>query len=197
MISHEYKCIFIHIQRTGGSSIEAMIAGEDWYILEPATKHIIASHAKRIYSKYWDDYFKFSFVRHPVDRVISCLKYADHFGLAFDDLGNINFDGYRNLFGPKKILEFDHRHSQRKEVRRRNHQEGSVYGNILDEKLDFIGKYETLKADAAYLRERLHIQNQPLAHLESSERPARVLTDQSIDEIRALYKRDFKRFGYK
>lgn len=197
MISHKYKCIFIHIQRTGGSSIEEMITGEDWWLNEPSTKHLIASQAKRLYAEYWNEYFKFSFVRHPVSRVNSCLKYAEHFGLSSDEEGSIDFTGYRRLYGSKRIVEFDPRFYEKKDVKSWKHRGGCVYGNILDEKLDFIGKYETLKADAAYLRERLHIQNQPLAHLESSERPARVLTDQSIDEIRALYKRDFKRFGYK
>ena len=55
MISHELKCIFIHIPRTAGSSIERALINDDWWTVESKTKHLIASQAKKIYSEYWND----------------------------------------------------------------------------------------------------------------------------------------------
>jgi hypothetical protein len=46
MISHEHKCIFVHISRTGGSSIERTIFKKDWWLIDPATKHLTASKTK-------------------------------------------------------------------------------------------------------------------------------------------------------
>ena len=51
MISHKYKCIFIHIPRTGGTFIENLIFGKDWWGIDKKTKHITASQAKEIYKE--------------------------------------------------------------------------------------------------------------------------------------------------
>ena len=54
---------------------KAFLEGESWWKKEPKTKHIRAKHAKEIYEDYWDDYFKFSFIRNPYDRVVSMLRF--------------------------------------------------------------------------------------------------------------------------
>jgi hypothetical protein len=126
---------------------------------------------------------------------VSCLHHADHFGLRFDEHGNINFEEYRRRFGPKTIIEFDYRFYQRQDVQRWRHSKDAVYGNILDEKLDFIGKYENLGADIEFLQNRLGIRS-AFPHLERSERPVLKITDSTIAEIHSIYRRDFKRYDY-
>ncbi|MDF2620749.1 MAG: uncharacterized protein K0S00_3408 [Xanthobacteraceae bacterium] len=54
MISHQYKCIFVHIQRCAGTSIEVWIDGADFWYKEPNNKHLLASQAKELYAAYWD-----------------------------------------------------------------------------------------------------------------------------------------------
>ena len=71
MISHELKTIFIHIPRTGGTSIETALVGNNWWKIEPATKHIDWCEAKKFYANYWNDYLKFSVVRNPWDWLVS------------------------------------------------------------------------------------------------------------------------------
>jgi len=66
MISHEHKCIFIHIPHTGGSSIEVALVGKNWIDVDQKTKHLDWKEAKALYSEYWDSYFKFSVVRNPL-----------------------------------------------------------------------------------------------------------------------------------
>jgi len=75
MISHELKCIFIHIPRTAGSSIERALINDDWWNVDRKTKHLIANQAKKLYSEYWNDYFKFSFVRDPYSRMLSLTTF--------------------------------------------------------------------------------------------------------------------------
>jgi hypothetical protein len=77
MISDKYKCIFIHIERTGGTSIERVLFGigpddkPNW-TSSAGPKHISAKAAKKQFgNKRWNDYFKFSIVRNPWDLVVS------------------------------------------------------------------------------------------------------------------------------
>jgi hypothetical protein len=196
MISHKYRCIFIHIPRTGGTSVEAMIAGGNWWDQERSTKHLLASQARRLYADYWDEYFKFSFVRDPVTRVVSCLKYANYFGLSAGRNGNIRFGGYRRRFGRTVVVEFDRRFFRRAEVLQPQHCPGSVYGNILDEKLDFIGRFENLADDVALIKSRLKIAGRDLPHLERSAEPPWRPNEQALADIGAIYARDLVRFGY-
>ena len=60
MINHKYKLIFIHIPRTGGSSIEKAILNNNssWWKIHAPSKHLTAYSAKKIYQPYWDDYLK-------------------------------------------------------------------------------------------------------------------------------------------
>jgi hypothetical protein len=82
-----------------------------------------------------------------------------------------------------------------KHVRRWRHRKGAIYGNILDEDLDFVGKYENIQSDIEYIKERIGI-NSALPHCEKSERPNYHLTDATISEIRSMYRLDFQSYGY-
>ena len=80
LISHEYKFIFIHIGKTGGTSIEKVLCeylkkdfketkkdnDGNWW------KHIWAKGMKKkVGETIWDDYFTFAFVRNPYDMILS------------------------------------------------------------------------------------------------------------------------------
>ena len=72
MISHKHKFIFIHIPKTGGTSIERRFvpfAGHDEH--EVSYKHDSAIQMKQKFSQEWKDYFKFSIVRNPWDWLVS------------------------------------------------------------------------------------------------------------------------------
>jgi hypothetical protein len=199
MISHRYKCIFVHIHRTAGTSIENWIVGNDWWKIEASTKHLLASQAKKVYSKYWDNYFKFAFVRNPWDRMISCLNYPTFYGITYND--RLNFDKYKTLLGYPITIENDYRFSKRDELITKKHQNNAIYSNILDEKLNFIGSFESLQKDIQFIKNKLKIkkdfqfQNKILASNRSGgyrdyydEKSQKVVED--------LYKRDIKNFHY-
>jgi hypothetical protein len=79
-ISHQYRFIFIHIGKTGGTSIETALCqhlGVDFAETEKSPsgewwKHIWARHMReRVGEQIWNDYFTFAFVRNPYDLVLS------------------------------------------------------------------------------------------------------------------------------
>jgi hypothetical protein len=199
MISHEYKCIFIHIPRCGGSSIEEWLCGEDWWFVDPKTKHIFASQAKEIYKDYWDKYFKFSFVRHPVSRMVSCLEFGQY-GLTYNrTTRSIDFEQYLGFFGPDIVLEYDARFFRRADIVHGGHSRGSIYGNILDEQLDFIGKLETISEDIKAIGKAVGKMDLFDVHIGRSTTGIQSgdLSEQNVLDIEALYRNDMARFGFK
>ena len=88
MISHSKKFIFIHIPKTGGTSIEIVlkgyiaekykIAGDNTFFIGPDIKHHTASELLERYGKKkFGEYLKFCVIRNPWDRLLS-LFYWGH-----------------------------------------------------------------------------------------------------------------------
>lgn len=78
--SHDHRFIFIHIGRTGGTSIEktlCQLLGKDFEETKKDPngrwwKHIWAKKLrKRLGTECWNSYFTFSFVRNPYDMMLS------------------------------------------------------------------------------------------------------------------------------
>ena len=51
MINHKYKCIFIHVPKCAGSSIELAIDGKDWWFVDIPQKHMTAEKSRNLYKK--------------------------------------------------------------------------------------------------------------------------------------------------
>lgn len=197
MICHDLKCIFIHIPRCAGTSIEEWIVGGDYWFIDRSTKHITASQARALYEEYWNSYFKFSIVRNPFDRVRSCLKYKDHFGIELNSSGDIDFRRYWELFGRDIVVEHDHRFHSREKIISNLHLPGQIYGNIIDEELDFVARFESIEADMKYVQSVLGVKEKFEIHVEASPKGSRkILTGKDIESISQMYEKDFDTFSY-
>lgn len=199
MISHEHRCIFIHIPATAGTSIEEWIVGRDWWEVSPPTKHLFASQARREYSEYWADYFKFSIVRDPVNRMRSCLRFPELSFLRRNEVGDIDLEEYLRVYSRNGVvLEYDWRFHERDEVELPRHATHSLYGNILDEELDYIGRFEDLESVTETLRSRLGIERPFSSHLQASPKAlsSSEISDRTRREIERLFWRDYVQFGF-
>ena len=193
MISHKYKCIFIHIPRTGGTSIEFSIR-PDWIFENfPDEKHILASTAKLLYKDYWDDYFKFSFVRNPWSRMVSMTHHPEFYGCKIKN-EKLDVSEYQKKF---KKVEIDPR--SRSEGEKVNAMSNAVYLNILNEEFDFIGRFENLQKDYSQVCSIINCSNK-LVHEELSDK-RKHYTEYYNDETRQIvaekYAKDIEHFGYK
>ncbi|MDY7009062.1 MAG: sulfotransferase family 2 domain-containing protein [Cyanobacteriota bacterium] len=87
MISDRYKCIFIHIPKTTGSSIEDVIfphprSEEQFWGLPNkyqtgCLRHLMVKHIKlEVSSDIFKSYFKFTVIRNPWDKAVSQFCYT-------------------------------------------------------------------------------------------------------------------------
>lgn len=203
MISHERRCIFVHIPRTGGTSIEnAIWPGErseaDLWMGFVSTycnkyqtgglQHLLASQIRReAGAEVFASYFKFSFVRNPWEKAVS--QYAltkrrkdlrDYIGLS----ENGEFKRYLELIQKREHVQWMPQHRF-----------------ILDEDgkplVDFIGRFERLEADAASVFARLGIaQTLPHAHATEHLPAADYYDEEAVEAVRSLYGTDIELFGY-
>jgi len=198
MISHKHKCIFIHIPKTGGMTIEHALLGDDFFKkLHNGRTPVTVTHGTPIdwkYPKKWNEYFTFTFVRNPWDRLVSAYfhdmskrrintiparRKVNNF-LKSKNLG-------RNDFIPfvKKFLNF-----------KRVHYMPCNYW--FKKRYNFVGRFENLQADFDTVCEELGIPKQKLSHKNKSEH--KHYTEYYDDEAREIvakkYAKDIKRFGY-
>ena len=80
MIDHFLKVIFIHLEKTGGTSIVTALSGGDTSAVfsfdkkydQGFIKHYSVAKTKKVYGdKVWNSYVKFTVVRNPWDRLVS------------------------------------------------------------------------------------------------------------------------------
>ena len=204
MISHEYKCIFIHLPRVGGTSVENWICGDDWWNVDRPTKHLLASQAKEIYKDYWDEYFTFAFVRNPWARMVSMLKYSKCYGVRYQPsrfqpfFGGLDINRYQKRYGTDLVLEHDHRFYDRADLISDRHLRGQVYGNLLDEELDFVGKLEDFTEDCKRIQEILGIEKEMTHQVEKSStgKYQDYYSLRTRKRVEAMYAKDIEHYGY-
>ena len=191
MICHKHRCIFVHIPRCAGTSMEISVIGHGDRL---ETKHLIASTAKEMYKEYWNDYFKFSFVRNPWDRMVSMAKFE--YGVRLDHrLDEISFPYYFEQYSP---IEIDRRTPSRDDTF--SPINNAVYLNILNEDLDFIGKFENIQEDWAYVCSQIGKAEEPLKNDQEHQfkhKPYRVYYREDTKKIIAdAYAKDIDYFNY-
>ena len=115
MLSHKYKCIFIHIPKCAGTTVEQYFArpgitGAGAYFCWPVGPTRMKRLARAI--NLYPDYFTFTFVRNPFDRFISYYL----FGLWYAERAG-RFAGYKNVREcielAAELLSMHHKESDR------------------------------------------------------------------------------------
>lgn len=185
MIDSQRKLLFIHIARTGGTSIETALVGSDWWQIDPATKHLSASQTRKHFGEdVWRSHTKFSVIRNPWDRLVSMWItgwwYAEQ----------TNFRGRK----PSRLYDFI------KKLRPHPHEvyDSLYYHEILDERIDFLLRFENLQDDFQSMLQKIGVTPVTLPHVEKRERGHyRDFYDPATKSlVEKLYRRDIKEFGY-
>ncbi|MBF7049372.1 sulfotransferase family 2 domain-containing protein, partial [Campylobacter volucris] len=72
----KYKCIFIHVPKVAGTSIERVIFQTNTWLVG----HVKAIDYINLDKDRFNSYFSFGFVRNPYDRVVSAYYYLKNSG---------------------------------------------------------------------------------------------------------------------
>jgi len=194
MISHDLKCVFVHIPKCAGTSVYKSLkldflgSGH-----APASKH----------SEFLDQgYFSFSFVRNPWDRIASCYRYfksmkpKDRWYKGNQKLADlakqISFDQFVRM-----IPEF-----QKMMIR----EEGSVRSGIhfqpfsyfLDKPIEYIGKMEDIQHDYFNIRSRLNLPLENLPQINSTKKQnyQKLYIEDTKSLVYNVYSEDIKKYNY-
>lgn len=205
MISRRLGCIFVHIPKTGGTSIEDVLwpgdrtEGDLWAGLVDAHRnkyqtgglqHLLARQIRaEVGPATFAACFKFTVVRNPFDRLVSQYAYTMRarpdlqawLGLAPD----AGFSAYLGRIGERPHVQWE------RQVRFLDDESGRCL-------VDFVGRYERLDADFAAVLLRLGLPPSPLPHANRGDRgPYRdYYGPADRARVERLYGDDLDRFGY-
>ena len=185
MIDHQRKLLFVHIARTGGTSVESALVGNDWWRIDPKTKHLSARQMRAFYGEdIWNKYKKFSIVRNPWDRVIS--MWATGWWSP-----ELNMAGIENHSGLKQFIErlSPHEHEEYGSL---------LFVDIINEELDYILRYETLNSDLNQMLDELGLGQVVLPRLESRKREPYTFyyNDDTKALVQKIFSQDILKYGY-
>jgi len=180
--------IFIHINKTGGSSIaKALGDTEQVHLTAYTIKNFMGTKA-------FNNNYKFTFVRNPYDRVVSQYFYRLQHNQTNLKSNQISFkDWIRACYVDKKEEYYNFPAMFQNQLDWITDREG----NLL---VDFIGKFETINDDFETVCNNLNIKERTLKHERSSSRNKDFLSyydDESLKTISEIFKKDFEYFGYK
>jgi chondroitin 4-sulfotransferase 11 len=204
MISHKYKCIFVHIPKCGGTSIEDVLwpgprSVQDLWKgqIDDVNKyqtggmqHLFARHIREeVGEEVFRSYFKFALVRNPWDKVMSQFvrtKYRR--GDLRKKLGvrkSVDLAAYLNAIRKVTNVQWE---AQHKFLEDEN-------GDLI---VDHIGRFEQIDKEFDFICETIGLPKVPLPHMKKSERSHyRDYYDAETRQAAAeIYSEDIEKFGY-
>lgn len=186
MISKKHRCVFVHVPKTGGQSVESFflsLHGLDWesreaLLLRPNDNpaegpqrlaHLYAQEYTRLgylSEQEFSSYFKFSFVRNPWSRLVSEYKFRSYGNsYSFSEFveshlpeANDYLDTYRHV-----VPQVDYLYDGQ--------------GGLL---VDFVGRFETLQRDFDRVCEQLGLSETTLPYRNASASGGRFSAVRSL-----------------
>src|SRR5439155_495056 len=200
VISHKHKCIFVEVPKTGSTSVRAIL-GKAWRphlnlwqirnqmetywtryggrknrILAALYLLLAEERRREIGRKQFETYFKFGFVRNPWDRVVSLYERTEALQLR-DKMTFDEFVDWIQYSSATCVHSSPHRYQLDWFV--------DPNGNVLT---DFIGKFERLDEDWAFVAQKLGV-SEKLPHRRENPRVrhySEYYTSRTRDKIASL-----------
>ena len=204
MICHDRRFIFIHIRRTGGTSLEAALLGRDFDPEKPATpgnepipfaqdgKHYKHRKLCDFDRNLVEKYFSFAIVRNPWDRVVSRFFWEKKLGRACVK----PFADFHSYVLARKSLPVEEWNITGDFPRKYETQFSYIE---LDGKIgvDKVIRFERYGDDVQSLG-KFGLDHRSLPHLFASDHEPywRYYTDETREIVEQAYSRDVESLGY-
>lgn len=202
------KLLYLSVSKAGNTSIKACLYAmpemDDYRNVHNAVHHQ-KNRAQILQISRFSDYYKFTFVRNPFDRLVSCYENKLHsdresVGVTINEL---IYDRY--LMGylgkDRGFMDFARRVCRIPDKYADRHFVSQSFG-MLDENgrliPDYVGKFENFAGDFEVIREKFDLA--PLPHYNQTKKEKKNWMDYyDLDTARRVYERyktDIQVFGY-
>lgn len=215
LLSPRYKFLFVHIAKTGGTSVRAALERvrwrDPWYWLMlpchrlshltghrlgtkfPRHAHAIAAR-EMLPREFYDSLFKFAFVRNPWDLQVSSFHHIRRERPHYLN-GHDNFaDFLRWKLDPERPWQFHVDTS----IERQSDYLVDLRGDLI---VDFVGRYERLREDFEFACKRIGIACPELPHRRQATDRSRdyrsYYDDDLAERVANHFRDDVERFGYR
>jgi hypothetical protein len=215
LLSLKYRFLFVHIAKTGGTSVRSALQGlrwrDPWYYpmflcsrLSSLSGHRIATklprHAKVVAAKellpreVFEALFKFAFVRNPWDLQVSSFHHIRRERPQYLG-GHEDFAGFlRWKLDPERPYQYHVDTS----IELQSDYLIDLHGQLV---VDFIGRYERLPEDYAEACRRIGIPPPALPHerraTDRKKDYRSYYTDDTADLVARHFQRDIEILGYR
>jgi hypothetical protein len=220
LLSLRRNYLFIHIAKTGGSSVRAALARDRW--LDPwhwpyaicsrishwsrhrlpvkLPRHAPAMTAREMLSpEAFDRLFKFAWVRNPWDRLVSAHGHLMREGPQILRTARVQTFGE---FVDWAVNEASHYRGDGATLIRSLCRPQAEYvvdlnGNLL---VDFVGRFEFLLSSFQHVARRINLPGRQLPHKRDSKRPvlySEFYSDATREAVAEFYRQDLALFGYR
>jgi chondroitin 4-sulfotransferase 11 len=193
-ISHKYKTIFVHIPKTGGSSVEKLLGitiGKDnlYSYCPPVYQHMVPRIIKEyIEDDVWTSYYKFTIVRNPYTRIVSDYVWMQQYkatgvyGMSFNDFIKLRHKIVKNDAYATNMY-YDHFIPQVEYFK------DIIYDNVC--------YYENLKNDISEVMQKINCDvDLPHVNKTKHDESMKYYTKEDIKLVNDMYKDDFIDFNY-
>jgi len=150
MIIHGLRSVFVHIPKTGGTTIRDLLQ------LDLSVTH---DGPERCPAEVWSEFFTFCFVRNPWDKMVSSWAY--HTSENYNGVETRAVPGIKEMSFHDYVYATSHRYYWRQQTSYLKHPKTGV-------PIDFVGRFERFEQDVRDLCRRLGLQRE-IPHMNRSE----------------------------
>ena len=185
------KCIFIHIPKTAGISVVKAFFGD--VTLEG---HRSVLFYQKVFGKQYSDFFTFTIVRNPWERLYSAYKFLEKGGVNIHDQNafRMHLSKYKNFedfvingLNDRLIFEITHLIPQSEFICNNK-------GTIL---VDYVGRFESLQEDIAVLSKKINSEIVMDHHNQNTKKSyTEIYTEEMILKVKKIYWKDINTFEY-
>ncbi len=211
-ISHKQKFIFIHIPKTGGDSVEDCLdlnrnndlfgfedsngnrySIKDGLNLQEKKRLICLQHLtalqikKKIDKNIWEDYYKFTFIRNPWDKIVSHYFYIIQKRKDLQKILKINkkntFRDYVYIIGKTKRV---------------SQQKNYIFDDQNKNIIDFVGRFENLEKDFQKVCDKIKVKAVlKKTNISTHKNYKEYYTSETRNIVKNLFNDDIELFKYK